>query len=89
MPELMQPQTKPAVPVTAREHRTAAASDRGKKEAGAGSGCGRECSGWEDGYGWELENGAVAPGFYGRGCRDAGGRDGGAEEEAAPADEQF
>jgi len=32
MPELMPPQTKPAIPVTAQELRTAAASDRGKKK---------------------------------------------------------
>ena len=32
MPELMPPQTKPAIPVTARELRTAAASDRGKQK---------------------------------------------------------
>ncbi len=32
MPELMPPETKPAVPVTAQELRTAAASDRGKKK---------------------------------------------------------
>ncbi|MFJ7219132.1 hypothetical protein [Amycolatopsis sp. NPDC098790] len=32
MPELMPPQTKPAVPVTAQELRTAAASDRGKSK---------------------------------------------------------
>jgi hypothetical protein len=32
MHELMPPQTKPAVPVTAQELRTAAASDRGKKK---------------------------------------------------------
>jgi hypothetical protein len=32
MPELMPPQTKPAVPVTAHELSTAAAGDRGKKK---------------------------------------------------------
>lgn len=32
MPELMPPQTRPAVPVTAQELRTAAAADRGKKK---------------------------------------------------------
>ncbi|MFK0246912.1 hypothetical protein ACIQUM_19610 [Amycolatopsis azurea] len=32
MPELMPPQTKPAIPVTAQELRTAAAADRGKKK---------------------------------------------------------
>ncbi|MEV6875371.1 hypothetical protein [Amycolatopsis sp. NPDC051128] len=32
MPELMPPQTKPAVPVTAQELRTAAAAERGKKK---------------------------------------------------------
>jgi hypothetical protein len=31
MPELMPPQTKPAVPVTAHELSTAAAADRGRK----------------------------------------------------------
>jgi len=32
MPELVPPQTKPAVPVTAQELRTAAASDRGHQK---------------------------------------------------------
>lgn len=32
MPELMPPQTKPAVPVTARELRASAASDRGREK---------------------------------------------------------
>jgi hypothetical protein len=32
MPELMPPQQRPAVPVTAQELRTAAAADRGKKD---------------------------------------------------------
>ncbi|MFD5095650.1 hypothetical protein ACFWMR_33965 [Amycolatopsis thailandensis] len=32
MPELIPPQTKPAIPVTAQELRTAAAADRGKKK---------------------------------------------------------
>jgi len=32
MPELMPPQTRPAVPVTAQELRTASAADKGKKK---------------------------------------------------------